>query len=230
MTQWQCLPLLVDSTVVKLGMFGALVVSLSVHEFGHAWVADKLGDSTARSQGRLTLNPIPHLNPIFSVILPLGLLLSGTPMILGAGKPVPVQPNNLRRPALDLVWISLAGPFMNAVLALFFVAIYHGLVHWEGDVRNSLPQRLVWFSVGLNLALGVFNLIPVPPLDGHRLVTFFLPRRWAEQFERAWWLGLIVLVGLISMGGFAWLRKYVLSPLGELFSLLTPYGMNPLSG
>jgi Zn-dependent protease len=205
-----------------IGLFGILVLSLAVHEFGHAWTARKLGDPTAERLGRVTLNPIPHLDPVFSVVLPLAMILSGSGYIFGAGKPVPVNDRNLRHPTRDMLLISTAGPFMNVVLALCFTGLGHVLYHVAGITDRSVAGILLYNAIGLNFILAAFNLLPVPPLDGHRVLGFFLPRPVREVFYRAWWLGLVVLFLLIFQGGWTYLRRWALIPFADLYEPLMP--------
>lgn len=226
------LTLLMDTEDIwhKLGFFALLVGSLALHEFGHAYSALKLGDRTAKDLGRVTINPLPHLDPIFSVVLPLAMLFSGTGLLFGAGKPVPVNDRNLKRPALDLMLISVAGPAMNIVLALLLTGAFHVYC----TVRDVDPvfvldrdKAVILFLDGirLNFILAIFNLLPVPPLDGHRVLGFFMPRAMREQFYRMSFLGLLLLVPLLFGGGWHYIDQYVLQPLSDFY-----YGFMPGGG
>ncbi len=173
-----------------------ILLALTFHEFMHGWMANKLGDPTAKNMGRLTMNPLAHLDPI------------GTLMIIivhfGWAKPVPVNPNNLRDPKKDMVLISVAGPAANIALAFVSGILLRSL---RGGLFSSVPMNvlqplynMVYFSLQINIALAFFNLIPIPPLDGSKILRGFLPYKydhiadWLEQY------GSFVLMGLIVFG------------------------------
>lgn len=153
-----------------------LVLAISVHEFAHAFAADRLGDPTARAAGRLTLNPFAHIDPIGTIVLPLSLLLlSGGSFAYGWGKPTPFDPYNLENPRRDAAIISLAGPLSNLLLALSVSIILH-----------LLPYTFSIFLIPLiltNIGLAIFNLIPVGPLDGQKIIFGLLPRDLAYEFQ-----------------------------------------------
>ena len=178
-------------------LLGLLIVSLSIHEFGHSWTATRLGDPTSARLGRLTLNPLAHIDWMFSVVVPGILLYSGSGILFGAGKPVPVNLSYLRHPHRDHLLIASAGPAMNIVLAglLTATAWSLGLAGLSGD---SSAAWVIHIGIQLNLLLAVFNMLPVPPLDGHRVLGFFLPDSIREQFYRMHWLGLVLLLALFT--------------------------------
>ncbi len=171
-------------------ILGGLLFSVILHEVAHAWASDLQGDPTPRRAGRLTLNPLRHLDPL-GTLLPILLYVSGSPVVLGWARPVPIQPAYYRRPRLGLALTGLAGPAVNLFLALAFAALFR------------LPLSPTWqqwcaFMVVLNLVLLFFNLLPLPPLDGSRLLQLFLPRRLLLPYLRLepWGLPLIFLVFL----------------------------------
>lgn len=169
-----------------------IVFSAILHEVAHGWVAEKLGDPTARIAGRLTLNPIPHLDPIMSIAVPLLLVLSGSPLIFGAAKPVPVNPLMLREGRKDVALVALAGPLTNLLLAMTGAALIHTL----GAVMPITTPVLELF-VRFNLILGFLNLIPVPPLDGSKLFSILMPERVAQQYFALAPFGIFVLFFLL---------------------------------
>ncbi len=171
-----------------------LIFSAIVHEVMHGVVAEKLGDDTAREEGRITLNPIPHIDPFGSIFLPLILLAVGSPVILGSAKPVPVNFGNLRNPKLGMALVSLAGPLSNIALALLFVIpIKLGIV-------NSVSYEILLKAIGINLALGIFNAIPIPPLDGSKIVAAFLPRHWLYKFLEWERFGFLLIFAFLYLG------------------------------
>ncbi len=194
--------------------FVVLLFSAIVHEVSHGLVAEKLGDSTARDAGRITLNPIPHIDPFGSLLLPLLLLAAHSPVIFGAAKPVPVNFNNLRNPKRDMALVSLAGPASNFLLAILFV------IPIKLGITNDISYPVLVTGIVINLVLGVFNLIPIPPLDGSKIVASFLPTSWVYKlFSIERWGFVLVLVFL-----YTGLLSYILIPVVVLFSRL--FGLN----
>jgi len=182
-----------DSTTFVV--FPVFVLSIVVHECAHGLVALWHGDTTARDQGRLTLNPIPHVDPFGSLLLPGLLLLSHAPFLFGWAKPVPVNWANLRNPRNDPVKVALAGPASNGLLALVFAA----LTRVAPDSGFFAPLRDVGIAgVVWNCALGLFNLIPIPPLDGSMVLMRFLPLRHILVLHQFRLLGLPLLVVLFA--------------------------------
>lgn len=177
-----------------------LVFAIVLHEISHGWVANALGDPTAKRLGRLTLNPVKHVDPIGTVVLPLILAITKAP-IFGWAKPVPVVKERLRHPRRDMVLVALAGPGINLVLALIS-AIVLGLVASGWD---ALPQAgggkfvvdLLMSFIWVNVFLALFNLIPLPPFDGGHVVEGALPRRWVPAWEKLGRLALPILIVLL---------------------------------
>ena len=174
-----------------------LVIALSIHEFAHAFIADRFGDTTPRANGRLTLNPLKHLDIMGSLML----LVAG----FGWAKPVPVNPYALRRrsPAA-LMWVSLAGPASNFILAILAgIVLRLRIVPWVGSASNALlptPAEFLFTFLSINLLLMIFNLIPIAPLDGEKILEFLLPPRLAEGFARIQPYGPIILLALVFGG------------------------------
>jgi len=188
-------------------LFGCLVVAVILHEISHGVVALWLGDDTAKRAGRLTLNPVPHVDPFGSIILPAMGALAGLP-VLGYAKPVPVNPARLRRPRRDLVFVSLAGPVTNFLL-MTIAAIVARAIFRHGDGLGGAIDRgtsdlfleIVFFFAVVNLLLGLFNLLPIPPLDGSAIIERVLPRAWLPGWYRFRPYGLLVLLALVFFTG-----------------------------
>lgn len=185
----------------KLVFFGCLFAAIILHEISHGVVALFFGDDTAKKAGRLTLNPLPHIDPFGSIILPAMMTLAGFGAF-GWAKPVPVNPSRLRHARRDMVYVGLAGPMTNFVLmgaaALGARAAYRA-IDPSGGFISDLPlaiQVLYWFAYA-NLLLGLFNLLPVPPLDGSSLVERFLPDAWLANWYRYRPYGFLVLFALV---------------------------------
>lgn len=191
-------------------IFVILIFSAIVHEVCHGLMAERLGDSTARDMGRITLNPIPHIDPFGSIMLPLLLLAIGSPIIIGAAKPVPVRFDNLRPRRLGMALVSLAGPLSNFALAVVFAIIV------KVGLANSVAYPILIEAIFINLLLGTFNLIPIPPLDGSKILASMLPEDWWPKLF-AWerW-GFVLVLIFLSLG---WLEA-ILLPVINLFSRL----------
>ena len=183
--------------------FIVLLFSLTVHEMAHAWTADRLGDPTARMLGRVSLNPLVHADPIGTIVFPLIAMLSGAPLI-GWAKPVPVNPRNLGHPRRDFVLVAAAGPTSNLVMALA-AAIVLRLVTvtpvtlGEPNVSAPIASLLVQLEQ-LNVLLAVFNMIPIPPLDGGNVLAGLLPPRLAIAFNQVRPYGFLLLYALMFTG------------------------------
>ncbi|MGQ0552357.1 MAG: site-2 protease family protein [Planctomycetota bacterium] len=222
--------MLPDHPALIVAFFLVLLLALSWHEAAHAWVADRLGDPTARELGRVTLNPLKHLDPFLSVILPGLLILIGSPFLFGGGKPVPINVNNFERRARDFMLVALAGPGSNLLLAAAFgvawvISAHAGIlppivIQQSPDLMlnpsifppedvlagTKILGTEIWrytlqIGVLVNIVLAVFNLMPIPPLDGSRLVGWLLP----EPLQPAWYgldrIGLFLLIGFLYLGG-----------------------------
>lgn len=181
---------------------GALFVCVIPHEVAHGYVAWKLGDPTAKAAGRLTLNPIKHLDPIGSVLLPLALLLvrrfTGFPIVFGWAKPVPINPYYFRDTWGGMLWVGLAGPATNLAMAVLAVALGHALLAL--GLTNPWFLSALALIVLLSLVLAMFNLLPVPPLDGSRILAYFLPVRLRLRLLQLEQLGLLIVVALLLLG------------------------------
>ncbi len=175
--------------------FGLLLVAMSVHEFAHAWVADKLGDTTARHAGRLTLNPLAHIDPIGTILLPLVLFFTtGGRFIFGAAKPVPINYWALKNPREDMLRIGASGPAANLILA-----VLASLALKFTRVNPGLDNLLENF-IAINVVLGVFNLIPIPPLDGSRILRGILPEGTGDILDIIEPYGFFIVLSLLASG------------------------------
>jgi len=187
-----------------------VIFAITVHEVAHGWVAMKLGDRTAQMMGRLTLNPIKHIDPIGTLVVP-GLLLMAGGFIFGWAKPVPVSWKNLNNPKKDMIWVALAGPAANLVMALFWAAIMKigSLLALSGNESMLALVYMGFAGIQINLVLMLLNLLPLPPLDGGRVLVGLLPGPLAWRVSRIEPYGFFILVGLLYFG----VISMILSPL-----------------
>lgn len=204
-----------DILIIPIGIIG-FVFAIIVHEVAHGLVAERLGDPTARLKGRLTLNPIPHIDLFGSIIFPLTLLFLRSPFLFGWAKPVPVDPYNLRHPKKDLAIISLAGPLSNflmaAVLSLFLRIL---MIMFP----NTEFFALFFYLINFNIALAVFNLIPIGFLDGGKVLAGILPQKQSQAFENIMQrFGLILTFLLVfPIFGGSSLAGIIISPVIDFF-------------
>lgn len=199
------------SLVLSLAIF---LFAIIIHEIAHGWVAYKLGDPTAKYAGRLTLNPMAHIDPFGMILLPLILTMMGSPVIFGWAKPVPVNFWNLKNPRRDMIWVGLAGPLANIILA-FALSLFL-------KININLPAlifNILIVGIYVNLVLAVFNLIPIPPLDGSRVVIGLLPRELAVRYIRLERFGIPLIFLLMFMGLFNYLIRPIVQILANLLGV-----------
>jgi len=193
----------IDNIIVEISIWALpVVLAVVLHEVAHGWVAFRLGDDTAYWMGRLTLNPIKHVDPIGTILIPLLLVVMHTGFIFGYAKPVPIDYRKLKHPKKDMIWVALAGPVTNLLLA-----IVSTLLLW---LALQLPPSASWLaqplalmcqaSILINLVLCIFNLIPLPPLDGGRVAVGLLPGVWAYRLSRVEPYGFLIVVALLVLG------------------------------
>ena len=203
----------------KIAIFALPVIfAITLHEAAHGYVARYFGDMTAAAAGRITLNPLKHIDPVGTILVPLVILLTskllgGGAILFGWAKPVPVNFGQLRRPKQDMLWVAAAGPGINFVMAVFW-ALMIQLGHALGNDFVSAPLMLMGAAgVFINVILMALNLIPLPPLDGGRIAVSLLPVRQAMQYARLEPYGLFILLGLLFTG----VLGIILWPLISLF-------------
>lgn len=220
------------STILTLP---GVIIAISCHEFAHAWMANKLGDPTARNMGRMTLDPRSHLNPIGFILLIF--------THIGWGEPVPVNPNNFSKVSRKTgeILVSLAGPVMNFILAIIFTIIFYLITVFSPDAILSmifseeiagmsfmgLVALTIYCTITVNIGLGVFNLIPIPPLDGSKIFLQFLPynaQRWIDEKQGIIYLVFIILwitgiLGYVVAYPISWIQDFIFSLVGTVFSL-----------
>ncbi|HBU29030.1 MAG: peptidase M50 [Thiobacillus sp. GWE1_62_9] len=209
--------------IQKIAVFALPVIfAITLHEAAHGYVARYFGDMTAAAQGRITLNPLKHIDPVGTILVPLVILLTskllgGGAILFGWAKPVPVNFGQLRRPKQDMLWVAAAGPGMNFAMAVFW-ALMIQFGHALGSSFASAPLMLMGAAgVFINVILMALNLIPLPPLDGGRIAVSLLPVKQAIQFSRLEPYGLFILLGLLFTG----ILGFILWPLISLFIGLT---------
>jgi Zn-dependent protease len=179
-----------------VGVAAIAIVSITTHEAMHGLVADRLGDPTAREMGRLTLNPLPHIDLFFTILLPLFLILAGTGFIFGGAKPVPVNVSRLRNPRRDWALVGAAGPLSNLAIAVLLAILLSILSH-GGFAPSSPIARILAVGVFVNVLLAVFNLVPIPPLDGSRVVQYALSGEALRAYRQLDRFGLLLIVALV---------------------------------
>ena len=192
------------------------LLAVVIHEVSHGYVAYKLGDNTAKFMGRLTLNPIAHIDIFGTVILPAILLLAHSPILFGWAKPVPVNFFNLRNPKKDSAYVALAGPVSNIIMAIGFAIIYHIFTFISIPYIQQPMLLTCIYGVQLNLIFAFFNLIPILPLDGGRILAAFMPPKMAYNFSKVEPYGMYIVIALIFLGVFNVIYYLLVMPLTNL--------------
>lgn len=185
-----------------------ILFAITLHEAAHGWVASKFGDHTARMMGRVTLNPVKHIDPVGTILVPAVLLIMSTGFIFGWAKPVPINFNALRSPKSSMIWVALAGPGANLIMAIGWLFVFFLAI----KMNIPILQRMADAGILINILLAVFNLLPIPPLDGSRVISALLPNPLAYKYNQLEQYGLFILIGLMYFGGFTKIVK----PMVEL--------------
>jgi Zn-dependent protease len=206
-----------------------VLFAITIHEAAHGYAARRLGDNTAWMLGRITLNPLKHIDPVGTIAMPLLLYVStaalpGGPFLLGYAKPVPVRFGNLRNPKTHMVWVALAGPVANFLQALLWGILY--LISKRIDADDFFSAMAV-AGVGVNVTLGVFNLFPLPPLDGGRVAIGLLPWKYGQHLARIEPYGFFIMIGLIVLKvmGPIWMNPVGAITYAGLNLLLMPFNL-----
>ena len=193
-----------NEMVAKILIIAFLVESIVLHEMAHGYVALLFGDRTAERQGRLTFNPIPHIDPLWTIVMPIvAYFLSGGTFIIGGAKPVPVNPRNYRRPVMGDICVSVAGVAVNFLIAVIMLLLLNMVHIVSGNLTGSVAVYVLLHAAFLNIVLAMFNLIPIPPLDGSHLFKYLLPRELRNGYEMLGrtGAGFIILIIVINVPG-----------------------------
>ena len=193
-----------NEMIANIFIIALLVESIVLHEMAHGYVALLFGDQTAKHQGRLTLNPVPHIDPVWTVIIPVtAYILSKGTFIIGGARPVPVNPFNYRRPVLGDICVSVAGVAVNFLIAVMMILLLNFVQFIFGGLRETLAVNVLLNVALLNIVLAMFNLIPIPPLDGSHLFKYLLPQELRRSYDNLGrtGVGFIILIVLINIPG-----------------------------
>lgn len=212
-----------------------ILVAITFHEVAHGFVANKLGDPTAKMMGRLTLNPIAHIDPVGTIIVPVMLfILSNGAFIFGTAKPVPVNFHNLKRPRRDSALVSAAGPATNIIIAFISILLYILVqVVFPPSSSSAFNQKIttplvmmIQYSITFNIFIAAFNLFPVPPLDGGRIATSLLPTKYAYHFSKLEPYGILIVLGLWFTG----IAHYIIVPIQAFIEIIIQIFLLPFGG
>lgn len=199
-----------------------VLLAITVHEAAHGYAARHFGDNTAYLLGRITLNPLKHIDPIGTILMPLLLIFAGSPFLFGYAKPVPVQFGRLRNPKRDMVWVALAGPMSNLVMALIWGVLLYLMKGM--DIDETFFIKMAQGGVLVNAVMFAFNLFPLPPLDGGRILVGLLPYQYAAMVSRIEPWGFFIVMGLVVTGVIStlWMQPMMNVTYGILELFLAP--------
>ena len=204
-------------TVIMILM---VIVSVCFHEWAHAYVAYLLGDKTAYYLKRLSLNPLRHIDIIGSIVVPVFLVFSGTQLLFGWAKPVPVNANYFKNPRQGMVWVAMAGPLINIILALSMVCCLNMLHFFDLFENLRIISQFCIYFIYINVVLALFNLIPIPPLDGSYLILRFIPKGWGDYVQKYSFLGVFFVVLLLSLDRISNFFSMIVTKVVSFFLLL----------
>jgi Zn-dependent protease len=198
-----------------------ILFAITLHEAAHAYAARYFGDNTAYMLGRMSLNPIKHIDPVGTLLIPIVLFFIGSPFLFGYAKPVPVEFRNLRKPKRDMFWVALAGPAANLAMALLWMI---GVILMSGfQAPDDFFMRMGQAGILTNLVIFAFNLFPVPPLDGGRIMTSLLPVRYAYKYAQLEGYGFFIVMGLAMLGFLKyWMAPVMMVANSALMALISP--------
>lgn len=206
----------VEEIIYKIAVWAIPVLfAITLHEVAHGWVANKLGDGTAKMLGRLTTNPIKHIDPIGTIAMPLLMLVLQTGFLFGWAKPVPVNTRNFKNPRRDMAIVAIAGPLANLAMAIFwalFMKVAITTLGGDSGVGQGL-REMGEAGIIINLILFIFNLLPIPPLDGGRILSHFLPPTASDMLDKIEPYGFFVVIGLVYFG----VLNTIISPIISFF-------------
>ena len=200
-----------------------LIFAITIHEAAHGYAARRFGDNTAYLLGRVSLNPAKHIDPVGTILIPLTLILTGSPFLVGYAKPVPVRFDHLRNPRIDSIWVALAGPGSNLVQAILWAILLICLAGFQ--VQEPFLTAVAQAGIRWNLVLLVFNLFPLPPLDGGRILASMLPVRQSIAFGKIEPWGFFIVLGLVFTGI---IGSFWMNPLMSFFQQILYYITLPL--
>ncbi len=205
----------IDNIIYNIAVWSLPVLfAITIHEVAHGWVANKLGDSTAKMLGRLTLNPFKHIDPIGTVVVPLAMVLLQTGFVFGWAKPVPVNMRNLNSPRKDMAIVAAAGPISNLIMAVFWVFIFKlgSSVISDPNIAKGI-MAMGQAGIIINLILFIFNLLPIPPLDGSKVLSGIVPPSVSAIMDKIEPYGLFIVIGLLYFG----VLNAIITPVLDFF-------------
>ena len=212
-----------QSTAIEIALVALpIIIAITLHEAAHGYAARHFGDDTAARAGRISLNPLRHVDLFGTILLPAVLLLSHAGFLFGYAKPVPVNFRALRSPKRDMVWVAAAGPAMNILLALVSAALI-AIPAWLGIAEGAVLREVLWFSIRINLVLAILNMLPIPPLDGGRVAVGLLPQPYSLALARLSRYGMLLVILLfvvLPYAGIDLFRYVVQMPAQFLLRLI----------
>jgi Zn-dependent protease len=199
-----------------------IIFAITLHEAAHAYAAKYFGDTTAYAQGRMSMNPVKHIDPIGTLLIPIVLYFTGSPFLFGYAKPVPVNFGNLRNPKKQMAFVALAGPMANMVMALLWMLFAIALIAF--NISESFFVEMAQAGVKTNLVIFAFNLFPIPPLDGGRILTSILPNRYAYKFAQLEPYGFFIVLALMFLNALKyWMGPVMAAAAIALQLLVSPF-------